>query len=395
MTDKPHDLRRGLASAHSIHRTAECSGSLALINRLRQEGRLYQLTSPEAAAGTRIHQRLAGKDLDGQEVVLSTAETRIADLCQGLAEETLRAWGNGADCESITEQRFWWRQGLIPRFSAQPDVVFIDRAGHRALVLNFKTGRKESQPEADNLQLRTEIVCLWQNEPELERIDGAIIEPLVSWDNERVTYNLEALRQAENEILAIVDRALWNSHERNAGAWCIYCPARANCREALNYVKTTQSAIMELPRNEDALLELPRGELGAALWERMKVVKKLIETIEESYTGILETEPDALPGYILPKEGRARRMVPYPARLKAALSEWLTPEEIDGCAEYHIAKIQEVFGLKHKLEGKKLAEKFWSLTEEVVEVLHDRPFVRPLTKKERDESKDRPAAASI
>jgi hypothetical protein len=380
MTDKPHDVRRGLASAHSMHRTSECSGSLALINRLRQEGRLYQLTSPEAAAGTRIHQQLAGKDLDGQEVVLSTAEARIADLCQALAEETLRTWRNGADCESITEQRFWWRQGLIPRFSAQPDVVFIDRAGKRALVQNFKTGRKESQPEADNLQLRTEIVCLWQNEPELERIDGAIIEPLVSWDNERVTYNLEALRQAENEILAIVDRALWNSHERNAGVWCIYCPARANCPEARKYIESIPT-----PRPGHELWELPRGGAGTELWLKIQNAEKILKSLEAAYERILEDDPNALPGLILPKEGRARRIVPDPALLKAALAVWLTAEEIDGCAEYHVAKIQEVFGLKHKLEGKKLSETFWSLTEDVVEVLHDKPFIRPLTKKEREQ----------
>ena len=69
MTDKSHDVRRGLASAHSMHRTNECSGSLALINRLRQEGRLYQLTSHQAPAGTRIHQRLARKDINGPEDV--------------------------------------------------------------------------------------------------------------------------------------------------------------------------------------------------------------------------------------------------------------------------------------------------------------------------------------
>ena len=271
---------------------------------------------------------------------------------------------------------------MIPRFSAQPDVVFIDRAGKRALVLNFKTGRKESQPEADNLQLRTEIVCLWQNEPELARIDGAIIEPLVSWDNERVTYDLEALRQAENEILAIVDRALWNSHERFAGAWCVHCPARANCPEARRYVESIPT-----PRPGHELWELPRGGAGTELWLKIQNAEKILKSLEAAYEKILEDDPNALPGLILPKEGRARRIFPYPAKLKAALAEWLTSEEIDACSEYHVAKIQEVFGLKHKLEGKKLSEKFWSLTEEVVEVLHDRPFVRPLTKREREEMK--------
>jgi hypothetical protein len=375
MTDKPHDARRRLASAHSMHRTSECSGWLALINRLRQEGRLYQLTSPEAAAGTRIHRNLAG-----EEVALSQAESRVADQCDQLAKRTIELWSNGADCEVITEQRFWWRQGLIPRFSAQPDLVIIDRIGRRALVINFKTGRKESQPEADNLQLRTEIVCLWQNEPELEQIDGAIVEPLVSWDNERVTYNLEALRQAENEILAIVDRALWNSHERRAGTHCIYCPARANCPEARRYCET-----IPVPKEGKEIVELPRGEAGTNLWLKIQAAEKILKSLEAAYERILEDDPDALPGLILPKEGRARRIVPYPAKLKAALSEWLTSDEIDGCAEYHVAKIQEVFGLKHKLEGKKLSEKFEQLTKHVVEVIRDKPFVRPLTKREREE----------
>ena len=178
--------------------------------------------------------------------------------------------------------------------------------------------------------------------------------------------------------MAIADRTTWEADKRSAGHWCRYCKAKSYCHEAINYAQT----IPQFNR-EQAFYELPRGEAGSRLWERIKVAKKLLEELEWAYTRILEVDRDALPGFVLPEQGKERRIVPYPAKLKEALSDYLTDAEVDGCASYHLSKVEEVLGLKHKLEGKELKTLFVKLTSGVVEVLHDRPFIRALTRKEK------------
>jgi hypothetical protein len=375
-----------------MYRLANCPGSHTLITSLRQAGRYYELPNRYTVTGQRIHRWLATEQLveranpffQEAEKEMNVEELRLADKCAKLRNDLVIEWNgvdsfDGSDLERIIEQRFWYRQGLWPRFTGQPDFALIDQRNRRAIIVNYKTGRIEAEPAADNLQLRTEIVLLKHAHPELEEIDGAIIEPMLTWESERVHYALASLAEAENQILAIVDRAQWERNKRFAGSWCALCPARANCREALDYVQS-------VPRPDlmnSAFVELPRGEPGTVLWEKIKVAKKLLATLEEVYTQILEAEPDALPGYVLPAEGHEQRQVPFPAKLKAALAEHLTSDEIDGCAKFYLGKIEELFGLKHKLAGKELEKTFGRLISDAIAIVHDRPFIRPLTPKER------------
>jgi hypothetical protein len=374
------DVRRGLPSASAMYRYRECSGALALTNLLRQEGKLVDFPNGSANAGIRIHEWLAFEALNqiAIPVTLSADDLATAQMCAQLRNERVGQWRQG-EFETIVEKRFWYREGVWPRFSAQPDFIAIDSANKRALVANYKTGRLESEDAADNVQLRAEIVALWHNFPELEEIAGTIIEPWVTWENVAVSYTHGHLRIAEIELLQIVNRTKFERERRTAGPWCTKCPAQIHCHEAIAYVE-------QLPalKPEQAIYELPRGERGVQFWERIKVAEKLIETLKKAYVVILENEPTALPGYILPAQGRERRYVPYPAKLKTALADYLTAEEIDGCASYHLGKIEELLGLKRKLEGKELEKLFKSLTNGAVSTTHDAPFIRPMTRKERE-----------
>lgn len=368
-------------------RLEACPGSLAMVNAVR--GRYPELTNPYAASGTRIHEFLASTNGQGENLAiekrLTAEEMSVARKCQDQRTELINAWRDNEHeyLEFIIEKRLWFRNGLIPRFSGQPDLVVIN--AKKALAIDYKTGRLEADPVADNLQLRADVVLLKHNFPELEEIDAAIIEPLVSWESERVHYAGGALAKAEDEILAIVDGALWN-HTRTAGPHCKYCPARTYCEESLTYASS-------LPNPEHIKpIALPRGPQGTIFWERIKYAKGLLVELERLYTEILESEPDALPGYVLPEVGRERRQVVSPAILKMRLDQYLTPEEINGCAEFRLGKIEELIGIKFRLEGKELAK----LTKELsallvstgaVGIFHDRPFIRPLTKREREEMK--------
>jgi hypothetical protein len=390
------DPRRGLASASILARLKECPGSLALTNELKASGKYIEIPNPWAPSGKRIHFWLyleargtaALAELAEATKAMSTAELGTAQKCAELRSSLLSQWapleGNEYErYEWILEKRLWFRSGLWPRFSGQQDFVSIDRTTNaRAFLTDYKSGRKESQEAADNLQVRAGAVLLKEAEPTLEEIDGSITEPMVTWNPIRVRYTNASLLEAKKEILGIVERAERESTKRVAGSWCVHCPARANCREALAYVESVPNPTLM----KDVILELPRGERGVQLWQKIKVAKKLLETLEKTYTAILESEPGALPGYILPAEGRERRMVPYPAKLKAALSQYLTPEEVDGCASYHLEKLQEVMGLKHRLAGKELEKTFDKLVASAITIGHDASFIRPQTKREREEA---------
>jgi len=381
-----NDPRRGLSSGSKMGRLAECPGSLAMENEIRVSGRGFELPDPARGSGLKIHNWNA-KEVTGKitaEIDLSSDELVTARKAAELRNAALEYWRSQAatnnEDELVIEKRFWYRRGLIPLFSAQLDIAVINHAGRRALILDYKSGRLEVEEAADNLQLRTEVVLLKHNYPDLEEISAAIIEPWVSWDSVQVMYKSDDLRQAENQILAIVDSTIWKADKRVAGPWCKHCSAKIYCQEAIDYVQT-------IPKfdAEKMVAELPRGEAGTKLWERLKVAKKLLEAIETAYTRILQDVPDALPGYVLPERGRGRRRVPFPEQLKEALKEYLTGPEIDGCADYRVARIEELLGIKHRIEDKKeLSRLFQQLTKDAITVTFDEPFIRALTRRERE-----------
>jgi hypothetical protein len=351
-------------------RLANCSGSLALVNAVRAQAKILPLPTPEMAAGTRIHAAMAGDTTPLVEREES-AYRRLETFKGKIVEE----WMSHGDrtYSKLFENRFWFRKALRPIFSGQPDYVIIQKT--RALVLNFKTGWGEQEPAADNLQLRAEIVLLKANRPELVRIDGAILSANRP-DFDRVTYGLAELVPATTEILSIVERSTGDA-PRNPGPWCKLCPAAIYCRECQEHIQSINPNL--------GFQDLPRGEAGVELWEKIQLAKNIHKQMEAAYEEILVAEPDALPNYILPERGRARRIVPLPQKLKDALADYLTPEQVDGFAEYHVAKIQDFFGLQHKLGGKELVNKFAAIVGDAVQTTYDKPFIRPLTKKERQQ----------
>jgi hypothetical protein len=388
------DERKGLPSASAMYRLSKCPGSLALSKWVKKGG-YYEPRDPWASRGTAIHIWLmleaaaayspearaplkeAGDDLGADDM-------RTALKCVELRKRLVREWAPEADnwiLRPILERRYWYRAGDVARFSGQPDYILTDIENRRGLVINYKTGRVESEPAADNLQLRTEVVLLKHDRPELDEIQGAIDEPNVDWQPERVSYASEAVfKEAEGEILAIVEEATWNAKTRNAGPWCVNCAARVYCRQARDYAESALVIQYGLD-----VKDLPRGEAGVALWQKIGAAVRLFKIIKDNYEQILKTEPDALPGYTLPAEGNERRDIVSAKALKAALAAYLTADEVDSCATYWLGKVEEKFGEKTSMKGLRRKRAFTELIEDVLEITHDKPFIRPLTKAEREE----------
>jgi hypothetical protein len=115
----------------------------------------------------------------------------------------------------------------------------------------------------------------------------------------------------------------------------------------------------------------------------------LLVDIKETYKRILQVEPGALPGYVLPEIGHKRRTVIDPKALKIRLGDKLSPDLIDAVADYPIGKIEQLYGQATGLTGKKLAAEFDRLIANAIKITNDEPFIRPLNRRERDELKTR------
>jgi hypothetical protein len=377
------DPKRVLSSASMMSRLAACSGSLALTNELRADGKLFENNNKDAASGTKIHWWLAvtpwhlRENLEAEQQ-LSGWEMGTARRAREIQLDLIDAWlGNeNREVEVLIERRFYYRTGLRPRFTGQPD--FLIKDPKRALILDFKSGRLESDPAADNLQLRAYAVLLKYEYPELEDIEAAIIEPNVTWESSRVRYQCADLAQAENHILSIVDEAAWNL-KRTAGTWCKHCLARILCPEAQNYIQTA----LDYSQVRSLIKDLPRGEAGSNLWAKIGLAEKLLADMRADYRRILVDDPDALPGYCLPTEGHQRRTVTDPEKFKFALETEISAKDIDALADYPVAKIEEMYGQAVGLTGKKLRADFEQRTANSVTVTRDAPFIRALTKAER------------
>jgi len=367
------DGRLGLPSASIMHAVAECTGRMALVAQLRAEGKLDDRATPEALSGRRIHEFIAFRRDD----LLTDDELDVANECTQIAHALIKEWMGDVSRTVFErkEERLYYVEQGAKLFSGQPDLCVIDFRNARAFVINYKTGRKASDDAADNLQLRTEVVLLKHNFRELQTIDAAIVEPRVDWNPVRVSYNADDLENAKVQILEIVNHAYLYSDTRKAGAWCTYCPARLYCPEAQATVTTLS--------HESIVLALPRGAAGTRFWEQVKFAKKLIEDIEKKYKEILEVEPDALPGYILPKYGKRHWVVADPRALKDNLTDYLSEDEIDGCATFWVLKLREIFGLKFRLKGDELDKKFFGALGESAKRTYGEPYIRQPYKSEK------------
>jgi Protein of unknown function (DUF2800) len=286
------DERLGLPSASEMSRNKACPGNRTLAHALRDKGWLRKESSPEATLGERIH-----ASLEGEPEELERKAKDVRDSCESLCLKAVNQFFEGEAYDVVYEQRIWYSIQGTPYFSARPDRVYFNK--DRILYPDFKTGPGDTEEAGVNTQLRAGVAILGSCYPEVERIGVAIIQPLVTHTPEIAVYDRAAIQEATLEILEIVDQTFW-SEERKAGSHCKFCVCRPFCPEA------RQLAIDHpLTINVEAL---PRGEQGAALMDRIKVARKILDAVEHEYKAIVEKDSNSLPGWWI-SEGRKIRYV--------------------------------------------------------------------------------------
>ena len=248
-------------------------------------------------------------------------------------------------------------------------------------MIDYKTGRKESQSASDNLQLRTQAVCLKAARSSVLEVEAAIVEPWVSWEPQRVRYDQSGLERAALEIEAIVERTQTHAEHRAAGPWCTYCVVNAYCWEAKDYARSLYKLGME-----HGVLDLPRGEHGSKIIEDIKAVRSILDGMEEGYKRMLAEDPECLDDHYLHLGKERRSLIDLPTA-RTRLREVMSDEELDNCATFWISKIEERFaknrglplGTKSATAEKAFAEHMTGL----IETSRDGAYIARRSQKDR------------
>jgi hypothetical protein len=289
--------RHNLPSASGAERYDLCRASFLM----EQEHGEKDTDTAEASMGTRIHAALAG-----EAVALTAEEEAIAEKARDIEARALAEYfGSGGNSGRIREERLWYRDPLTltRSWSGQPDLVAIEMARKpRAAVVDYKSLWGTHAEAPSNLQLRC-LAVLVAVEYGIENVRVILVQPN-GWPKYTVAdYGPQELRQAEDEIAALMEDVQREGHPRTPSAKaCRYCRARHVCPEAI----AAASAVATLPR-EGTDIALP-PEAIAAFLDRIPLVESVVEAVKAKAKRMLEADPNAIPGWRL-KPGTEREKI--------------------------------------------------------------------------------------
>lgn len=341
--------------------------------------------SEDASSGRRIHAILA----DSQDTVLLLSltpdERETFDRCREIEKAVaLQFFGDDpGNMRVFREERRWvkfQRDGRECQHSGQADVVF--RAGKRALVVDYKTGRDEAPASPRNLQLR-DLACFWHNHLMVEETGTVVIQPWVTSRPDVCLYTKEDIARATEEMFDRVARSNNPDSPRVPGeVQCQFCRAKTNCPE---YNKWASS---QLPVATQPLLDLPvtrwTPEQCVLFIERLAVAQKWLDNSYDAIRYRLMKDPNCIPGLQL-KEGRMRRVIMDPQAVYDRFEKLGgTVEGFMECVNVVIDDLAKQIGKVTGAKGSALTEAINALLDGLVERKPTRPSV------ERVEEKPKP-----
>lgn len=293
------DPRRGLPSASNMERYFHCNRSYLLEKQVPENERF---TNEAAEAGDRIHFANETSDLS---VLDSMTEQDLVERIREREEMIFNQWVDDhqiRDAEIRREERVWLLSNGIRACSAKLDFYAISPAKRMALIIDAKSGRKSVAPPVKNLQLRTAGVILAANYF-LVGARVAIVQPLAkaqpSCDySPDDIYNRGGAWDQLNEILRKVKDP---DAKAVTGDWCTNCTAKHICEAAQEVVQS----LAKLSGLKWATLA-PAQKLD--LWDRAKLAKKIVESIEQNIKAELTANPTAIPGLTKRPDSQVREI---------------------------------------------------------------------------------------
>ena len=256
MSDTYHNPRRDVISCSALYRLDNCPASWHLSKRAEELG-IVPPAGDDATSGTRIHKALeTGSDADWG--ALSPAEGDLAERCHEQALQVYAEWRNFTADRSIPAKQYLearvgitsershfvkpLTEGMLYLATGQLDVLYL--AGRHALIMDYKTGRKEVDAVTSaQLMGLAAIVSRLPNAPAQIRV--AVIQPFAGQPTV-ADYDENALEHSRLWLRHVHDKALYSTGEVRLGDWCRYCPARALCpakKEALDTSALVQNGL--------------------------------------------------------------------------------------------------------------------------------------------------------
>lgn len=333
------------------------------------------MDSSLAQKGTRIHALLAGAP-----IVLNNEETRLAQSCRNIENKVVEEWAG--DCEArglIKEERVFYKKDGKNVFSGKPDVVYakLDKSEKaHLLILDYKTGPVEADNASINMQLRGLAVAIKnfiqrEYEEEIESISCAIIQPLVTWSPTVVTYSKEHIILAEEEILAICNKANADL-QPSPNVYCQYCNGFVTCDACLR--KLQEVAILRENVHEMLLQKTPAERRD--LYENAVLATKVASAIMSGCKELLSRDIPIM-GLAL-KEGRKRRTMTMEA-FNFLASSILPRASMDRCCTVSVNSFYEEFykmkNLYEKVPHKQCKDMFNSMFGEYIEETTTAPTI--------------------
>jgi len=284
------------------------------------------------------------------------------------------------------EQRLWVHDGFDPIISGQYDVAYGKNSGKSVLMLDGKTLYGEQDPAEYNDQLRELVALFYYNNPQTEKITVGILAPKLRERCTLAVYDRYEMELAYRLMRLSLAEAAQPNAVRTPGNYCTRCPAKLNCEEVKQLIGRTYNLAKRIEQGE---FQLPLGEKGAAILDNIKTVKSTLKAVEERYKVLLETEPEAIPGWRL-KDGKKVRIIPEPEKaLARAKQYWFSDADFWGCVDVAIGRLQERLSAVAKVRGKSLERKFDEAFGELVTYQQYGPELEKI-KRKKGELEDEP-----
>ena len=366
-----NDNRGNLPSASSTARYAACPGSYLLSLGLEN------LQTPEmkamAEAGDRIHLWLEAPDFITLE---DPAELEIAEACAAQRELLIaKIFGeNAPHVKKIKEDRHWITQGKKRVFSAKADDISI--YGDTGLIIDFKSGRGDTEESPKNLQLRSQMVTVFLNHGQnLRKIYVAIVQPLISRDPLVCCYEGDDIVSATQELSLLLIAINNPDAPRVAGDQCKFCPAKFKCPESKAYLEI-------IAKTSPTDVQVVHPEHLAELLNICAACDPIIKAIRARAKLLLKENAACIPGWTLGKPASVRS-ISDPFAVFKVLSDAKPPlitreQFLTDCVSVGVGDLEKAVAKHNGLKPAQAKETVNSVCADFIEVKPKEPSLEKL-----------------
>lgn len=138
------------------------------------------------------------------------------------------------------EVRYWFQES----WSGQLD--YMEHVGVACFIADYKTLHGSHTPAPDNVQLLAQAVLVIENNPEVETVYAALIEPFNSPNYTTVKYEREFLEEKAKWLSDVTSKAYGDDPEAIPGPkQCKWCSALYVCESARSHLVSCINKVIE------------------------------------------------------------------------------------------------------------------------------------------------------